>query len=191
MLHRVIALSLVVLALSGVGCSTAPDMEDQALFLRTADTSQMWFERNVDGLRQQMDASAAYIVFPEVGQWGILIGGGQFGRGVVRDANGKQIGWAAINNGSIGLQAGVQGLKMMFVLQDEWTLMQFRANRLSGSVRATAVAGEAGASAASSFDHGVAVYEGAQTGLMLGANIGLDWVRFQPMYGGAVASAEP
>ncbi|MHC4101088.1 MAG: hypothetical protein ACYSW1_09455 [Planctomycetota bacterium] len=40
--------------------------------------------------------------------------------------DGTQIGWAAINTPSIGLQAGVRGFKMLLVLEDEATLNQFR-----------------------------------------------------------------
>ncbi|MHC5006415.1 MAG: YSC84-related protein [Planctomycetota bacterium] len=95
--------------------------------------------------------------------------------------DGTQIGWAAINTPSIGLQAGVRGFKMLLVLEDEATLNQFRADQLSGSVSGVVVVGEAGDSGRAPFDDGVAVYQGASTGLMAGVNIGLEYIRYKPL----------
>ena len=44
-----------------------------------------------------------------------------------------------------------------------------------------AVAGEAGASASQSFENGLAVYQGANTGLMAGVNVGLDRLRYEKL----------
>jgi len=173
--------AIVVIALTSTGCSTAPKAEDRATFMADAQTATRWFERNVEGLEDQIDDSAAYVIFPAVGQWGIIIGGGQFGRGSLNRPDGSQIGWAAINTGSIGLQAGVRGFKMLVVLRNEQTLDQFMDNRLSGSVDGVAVAGEAGTSGRASFDNGVAIYQGASTGLIAGVNIGLDYLRYEPL----------
>ena len=63
-----------------------------------------------------------------------LIGGGTAGRGALYTPDGRQIGWAAINIGSVGLQAGVQGFRMLMVLEDETALQHFKANLLTGSV---------------------------------------------------------
>lgn len=171
---------LATAVLGPVGCTTAPKTEDRVSYATSARLARTWFERNVGGLRAQIDRSAGYIIFPEVGQWGILIGGGRFGRGTLNRPDGEQIGWAAINTGSIGLQAGVQGFKMLIVLEDELTLRRFIDNSLTGGVSGVAVAGEAGGSATQPFVNGVAVYQGANNGLMAGVNIGLDYVRYEP-----------
>ncbi|MHC5024638.1 MAG: YSC84-related protein, partial [Planctomycetota bacterium] len=160
--------------------STAPKAENREAFESEAKAAEAWFVRNVSGLREQMDNAAAYIVFPSVGQYGIIFMGGKFGRGSLNRPDGTRIGWAAVNTASIGLQAGVQGFKMMLVLQDEATLQKFMANQLSGGVSAVAVAGEAGGSTAAQFQNGVAMYQGASTGLMAGVNIGLDYIRYEP-----------
>ena len=179
-------LPLMMVALIGIGgCSTAPKQEDTKVFVSEARAATMWFERNVSGLSEQIDNSAGYIVFPAVGQWGILIGGGTYGRGMLNRPNDSQIGWAAINTGSIGLQAGVQGFKMLIVLQDAATVRRFMDNQLAGGVSAVAVAAESGGSAKTPFKDGVAVYQGANTGLMAGVNIGLDYIRYEPLGGGS------
>lgn len=167
--------------LSIAGCSTAPKAEDQGALVADAEAAVQWFERSVPGLRGQLDRSAGYIIFPGVGQWGILIGGGKFGRGMVCAANGDQVGWSSINTGSIGLQAGVQGFKMLVVFQDWATFNEFKQGDLAGSASGVAVVGGSGLSGTAPFRDGVAVYQGANSGLMAGVNIGLDYMRFEPL----------
>ncbi len=176
-----ILLAIIAASLLAAGCSTAPKIKDQAKFVNDSAAATMWFEHHVPGLSQQINNSAAYIIYPSVGQWGILIGGGQFGRGMLNLPNDRQIGWAAINTASIGLQAGVHGFKMLIVFQDEATLYRFVNGRLSGSMSGVLVVGRSGGSAKVPFKNGVAIYQGASTGLMAGINIGLDYMRYQPL----------
>ena len=76
---HLVAVMIFVVLFEG-GCSTVSDVEDQAAFMADAATATRWFEQNVPGLREQIDRSAGYVVFPSVTQWGTLIGGEQFGR---------------------------------------------------------------------------------------------------------------
>ena len=170
----------VVAAMNG-GCATEPKAEDQADFVARATSSRAWFERSVVGLEQQIDGAAGYIIFPDVAQWGILITGGTFGRGMLCRADDTQIGWAAINVGSLGLQAGVQGFRMLMVLENEAEVQEFMKGKWAGSVTGVAVAGEAGGSGAAPFVGGVAAYQGANSGLMAGVNVGLNHIRYKPL----------
>lgn len=162
------------------GCATAPKAENQEDFMARARSTTAWFERSVNGLPQQIEQSAGYVIFPDVAQWGILLGGGTFGRGALCRPDGTQIGWAAINAPSIGLQAGVQGFRLLMVLETQATLDRFRANQLTGSVNGVLVVA-GGMSGTASFTNGVAIYEGANQGLMAGVNISLDIIRFAPL----------
>lgn len=164
------------------GCSTAPKSQsDRDELVARASSTRRWFESQVVGLRTQIDYSAGCIVFPDVAQWGIIFGGGSYGRGVVFDATGKQIGWASINTGSIGLQAGVQGFRLLIVMESKSALAAFKEGTWQGRANAVAVAGDSGGSGTAPFQNGVAVYEGASTGLMAGVNIGLEHVAYQPI----------
>ncbi len=169
-------------SLLATGCSTAHEAKDQAAFRSDARAATQWFESNVSALDRQLKDSAGYIIYPSIAQWGLLIGGGQYGRGAVNHPDDSQIGWASINNASIGLQAGVRGFKMLVVFEDEATLNRFKQNKLTGSVAAVMLVAEAGGGAKASFTDGVAVYQGASTGLLAGVNIGLDYMRYEPMY---------
>jgi lipid-binding SYLF domain-containing protein len=177
------SIGLVVAAISmsllSVGCSTAPKAEDQAEFRRDAQQTVQWFKANVRGLDSQISNSAGYVVYPTVGQWGIFFGGGQFGRGLVSRGDGSQIGWGALNTSSAGLQVGGRGFKMLVVFEDQATLDQFMENKLTGSVAAVSVAGDASADGTSSFTKGVVIYEGGSTGLMAGVNVGLNFMRYK------------
>ncbi len=163
------------------GCSTSPAPRDTQSFISESDAAMAWFHSNVWGLDEQIEAAEAYIIFPKVGQFGIIFGGGKFGRGMLNNSDGSQIGWAAVNTGSIGLQAGVQGFKMLIVIEDQYTLNKFMENQMEGSTNAVAVAGDEGGSALALFDDGIAIYQGANTGLMAGVNIGLDYIRYKPL----------
>jgi lipid-binding SYLF domain-containing protein len=164
------------------GCSTAPKAEDKTTFLARAALTTGSFNGSVAGLREQIENSGGYIVFPDVAQWGFLFAGGTYGRGALYSPDGKQLGWSAINVGSIGLQAGVQGFRMLMVLESQEVLDELMANKLSGSVAGVAVAAEEGGSVKASFTNGVAVYQGANTGLMAGINVGLNYIRYEPLY---------
>lgn len=178
----VIVLSLALTSvLTLVSCATAPEEKNRASFSKSADSALEWFEDNTPGLRSQINNSAGYLIFPDVSQWGIIFGGGQFGRGELSRPNGTQIGWGAINTSSVGLQAGVRGFKMLMVFQDEAMLNQFMENKLTGSLGAVGVVAEGGGSGAVQFTNGLAVYEGASTGLMAGVNIALDYIRFKSL----------
>jgi lipid-binding SYLF domain-containing protein len=164
------------------GCSTKPKDQDQATFMAHADTATELFLDRVDDLDDQIEDSAGYIVFPDVAQWGILFGGGTWGRGALFTPDGDHEGWAALNTGSFGLQAGVRGFKMLIVIQDEVTLQNFKTNKLTGSVAGVLVGGEASAPIGRApFSRGLAIYEHANVGLMAGMKVGLDYLRFRPL----------
>ena len=175
-------LLLAAAILIGTGsCSTAPKAKNRAAFMEESQAALSWFQSNVPGLSAQIDRSVGYVIFPGVAQWGIMFGGGRSGRGTLNRPDHSQIGWAAINTGSIGLQVGVQGFKLLLVIQDEVTLQKFMDNQLQGGATGVAVLGEAGGSATAPFRNGIAMYQGANTGLMGGVNIGLDYIRYAPL----------
>ena len=160
-------------------CAAAPKEDRKEDLLATSQATRYWFERRVPGLKDQISNSAGYIVFPDVAQWGIVFGGGSVGRGVLFNPQGKQVGWAIINNASVGLQAGIQGFKMLMVLENEAELAEFKNGKWNGSASGVAVFDEQGGSGAAPFQDGLAVYQGANKGLMAGVNVGLNNIRYE------------
>ena len=72
---------------------------------------------------------------------------------------------------------------MLIVFEDAATLEKFKQNSLSGSVSGIAIVGETGGSVKTPFRRGVAIYQGANSGLMAGVNIGLYLLRYEPLDG--------
>ncbi len=159
-------------------CNTAPSVQDRASFINEAQKSRALFISETPGLEKQLSESAGYAVFPGVGEWGVIFGGSQFGRAVVYTPAGVQEGWGSISNPSIGLQLGGQGLQMLIVFQTKPVFDEFKKNVLTGSAGGTAVGGESGTSATAAYSNGVAVYITAQKGMMAGASVGLQYLRY-------------
>ena len=176
-----IALALSVQPFLLSACSVAPKQDDRASFVMEAREGLAYFERHVSGLRAQISGSAGYAVFPGAGQWGIIFTGGSFGRGAVFSSNGTQIGWAAENQFNVGLQAGGQGKKILIVFQNQATLDLFTQGLLTGKVEGMAVAGDKGTAGTSSFQNGLAVYVGAEQGLMAGGMIGMEKFQYRSL----------
>lgn len=173
---------LALIAITGLnGCDTAPKIEDRAAFTKEAEDSRALFLSEISGLQAQLDKSVGYAVFPGVGKWGFLFGGGQFGRGAVFSPSGKQEAWAAVSNPSIGLQIGGQGLQMLIVFQTAERFEDFKKNVLAGSASGTVVGGNAGTAGVAAYDNGVAAYITGQKGLMAGASVGLQYLRYMSL----------
>ncbi len=163
------------------GCSVVPKEANRASFVQEARDGLTYFKEKVTNLDGQIAQSAGYAVFPGAGQWGIIFTGGSFGRGAVFTPNGTQIGWAAVNNFSVGLQAGGQGKKILIVFADAAVLKKFQDGLLTGSASGVAVAGDSGTTGTAPFQNGLAVYVGAQKGLMAGGMIGMENFRYRPL----------
>src|ERR1700758_4475699 len=74
--------------------------------LAEAQSTLTRFQQADPTLTQDLNSAPGYVVFPDVGKAGLVIGGAH-GSGVVFQ-NGKAIGEATISQASIGAQAGAQ-----------------------------------------------------------------------------------
>lgn len=175
----VILLSLPLASMPG--CNVAPKSEDRTIFVEEARDGLKYFEKHVTGLARQIRESGGYAVFPGTGQWGIIFTGGSFGRGAVFTPDGTQIGWAAVDNFNLGLQAGGQGEKILLVFSSVDMLERFKQGLLTGKAEGLAVAGDKGATGIAPFQNGIAAYVGAEKGLMAGGMIGMENFRYRAL----------
>lgn len=169
---RSLLLSVVAVGLVAclTACSTEPKSPDQREALRdNAKASLKSMEARDTGLANVVNSGYAYIVFPDVGKGGFVIGGA-YGRGVVY-ANGQMVGYAAVDQASIGALAGGQSYEELIVFKDQNAFQRFQDNRLSFGADASAVALKAGAAAAAQFRNGVEVFIHNQGGLMVDASL--------------------
>ncbi len=119
-----------------------------------------------------------YVVFPHVGKGAIGIGGAH-GDGVVFE-QGKAVGLSTLTKISIGLQLGGQAYREVIFFKDKAALERFKAGSYVLDAEASAVAVEKGASAATDYAEGVAVFTMAKGGLMFEASVGGQEFTYEP-----------
>lgn len=124
------------------------------------------------------DQAYGYAVFPHVGKGAIGIGGAH-GDGVVFE-QGKAVGLSSLTKISIGLQLGGQAYRQVIFFKDKPTLDRFKEGSYVLDAEASAVAVEKGASAATDYAKGVAVFTMAKGGLMFEASVGGQEFTYEP-----------
>jgi lipid-binding SYLF domain-containing protein len=131
------------------------------------------------GLDQFFTNSAGYVVFPNVGKGGFIIGGAS-GNGVVYE-NGIMIGMADLKKLSVGLQAGGQAITEIIFFETEADLAEFKKGDFEFSAEASAVALKSGISVNAKYRDGVAVFALPKAGLMADASVGGQKFAYKPM----------
>ena len=117
-------------------------------------------------------------VFPEIAKGG-LIAGGAFGEGVVY-VNDQVIGYAELNQASIGAQLGGQTFSELIVFRDRNALDRLMGGNFDFGVDASAIIVKTGAARSASFEDGQAVFVKPRGGLMAELSVSgqqIDFVR--------------
>jgi len=160
----------IALLFAAVGCgSTKPESEAKADTLN-ADCQAAMTRGKAAGGQKWFDSAYGYVVFPEVGKAGFIVGGAH-GKGQVYE-QGKVIGYSTITQGTIGLQIGAQSFAEIIFFKDKQALSAFKEGNYELGAEATAVALDKGASAQADYSNGVAVIVFGEGGLMAGAAVG-------------------
>lgn len=166
---RVLGL-LAAVGLFAVGCAHAPTKPgEQADLKAAAHQTLATMEGKDPGLRPLLDQSIGYIVFPQVGEGGFLIGGGA-GAGVLYE-HGKQTGFAELSHMSAGALAGGQKYAEVVVIKDPKVLEDLKAGRFDFGAKAQAVIVRTGASQNATFENGIAVFQDPIKGAMANASV--------------------
>ena len=174
----VITLGLVALGFAGCG-GTAPQTEEKKdALIAEAEAAQATMQAADSSLEEFLNKANAYVVFPNVGKGG-FIAGGAFGRGAVYKG-GRVVGYATIEQATIGLQAGGQNFAELIAFENEEAYNRFTSNRFELTAQASAVALKAGAAAAAKYTNGVAIFTHTKGGLMAEAAVGGQRFTFQP-----------
>ena len=184
----VVTAAVLAAAVTTTGCSTAPKtQEERRSLVQEADAAVTSMTAKDPSLRRFLDRAHGYAVFPNVGKGG-LIAGGAYGRGVVYE-QGKPIGYAELNQGSIGAQIGGQTYAELIVFENEDALARLRSGNFDIGGNLSAVALKAGAAGEARFEGGVAVFIQPKGGLMAEASISGQKINFQPMDQGEARQA--
>jgi lipid-binding SYLF domain-containing protein len=165
---------LAVLAMALAGCegtgtmAAGPDAAAQNAALNNrAKTAVEQMESQDSSLRSRIDGAYGYAIFPDVGEAAVGIGGAG-GKGVVYE-QGHRVGYATMNQGSLGAQLGGATFAELILFKDANAMAAFKNGNftLGGDAQATAV--KAGAAASNQFGvRGTQVYILPQGGLMAG-----------------------
>jgi lipid-binding SYLF domain-containing protein len=156
---------IAALALAAVACATSPRTagERRDLEARAGATLETMRARD-PGLQALLDSAVGYVVFPEVGKGGVVVGAA-YGRGVLYE-NGRRAGFVELNQASIGAQLGGQTFSELLVFNDRNQLQDLKDGQYSVGANASAVALTKGAAASADFQEGVAVFVLPRGGLM-------------------------
>ena len=175
-----IAMTVAFATLGFAGCGgTAPQSEEKKDALHAeADAALTSMKAADNSLEGFLDKSYGYAIFPNVGKGG-FIAGGAFGRGEVY-RRGQMVGFATMEQATIGLQAGGQNFAELIAFENEEAFNRFTSNRFEVTAQASAVAIKTGAAAAAKYTNGVAIFTYVKGGLMAEAAVGGQRFTFQP-----------
>src|SRR5690606_8495357 len=122
------------------------------------------------GLQQHFDNASGYVIFPNVGKGGFIIGGAT-GNGVLFE-NGTAIGMADLKKLNVGLQAGGQAIIEVIFFENDAALDNFKKGNFAFSAEASAVLANEGKSKDANYKDGVMVFALPKAGLMADASVG-------------------
>jgi lipid-binding SYLF domain-containing protein len=152
------------------GCAHAPKTAAEKASL--VDESNRALDKmvaNDPSLRQVIDQSAGFVVFPRVVEMGFVAGGG-YGKGVIYEG-GRPIGYATLNEGMVGATIGGHTYAELIVARDGNALTQIKNGRYHFGGQTAAVAVKSGVAGETMFDKGVAVSVQPEAGGMLNLSL--------------------
>jgi len=126
--------------------------------------------RTDSGLQKYFDKSAGYVIFPNVGKGGLIIGAAS-GNGAVYE-NGEVTGMADLKKLSVGFQAGGQAIIEVIFFEDESVFSEFKDDTFEFSAEISAVALKSGVNANAKYKDGVMVFVLPKAGLMADVTVG-------------------
>ena len=170
--------TLVILALLFTTSSLlAQNKKDQKIMKDAVKAKKDLLKTN-SGLDVFFDNSAGYVIFPNVGKGGFIIGGAS-GNGVVYE-DGEAVGMADLKKLNVGLQAGGQSIIEVIFFETDVDLDRFKEGKFAFAAEASAVALKSGVAVNAKYKDGVAVFALPKAGLMADASVGGQKFGYKP-----------
>ena len=126
--------------------------------------------KKIKRLKPYFKEAEGYVVFPNIGKFGIGIGGARGSGEVFKDHN--VIGSATLTQLSVGFQLGAQAFSQIIFFQSKNDLNRFTEGNFEFDASASAALVTEGANASADYSNGVAVFTFSKGGLMYEASIG-------------------
>ena len=188
-MRTAITSSVVFALFMTVGCATAPRTQAQRdSLVAESDATVATMTSQDPSLRDLLDRSPGYAVYPNVGSAGAIVGGA-YGRGVVFE-DGQPVGFTELNQGSVGAIIGGQSFSQIVVFENDAAIGRMKSGNFDVGAEASAVALKAGIAANARFEGGVAVFQMPKGGLMATAAINGQKINYEPMGGDSFDSSE-
>ncbi|MHA4842949.1 lipid-binding SYLF domain-containing protein [Flavitalea antarctica] len=140
--------------------------------------AQEAFIKTDPGLQKWFTDSYGYVIFPNVGKGGVIVGGAG-GNGTVYE-KGQVIGTANMVQATVGPQIGGKAYREVIFFETKEALDRFRQNKFEFSSQISAVALKSGVSANAKYTEGVAVFTEDKGGLMAEVSVGGQKFTFKP-----------
>lgn len=156
----------------------AQNADDRQIMADAEDAKQKLLDKD-PGLDTFFENSAGYVIFPNVGEGGFIIGAAS-GNGVVYE-DGNAIGMANLKKIDVGFQIGGQAIIQVIFFEDEEALTEFKTDEFtfSGEVSATAV--KTGVSENLNYSNSVLVIAMPKAGVMADVSVGGQRFKYTPM----------
>ena len=162
--------SFTILCLLFISFGAISQNNDDTRIMKDAENAKVLLLEADNDLEKLFDNSAGYVLFPNVGKGGFIIGAAS-GNGVVYE-DGKAVGMADLKKLNIGLQAGGQAIIEVIFFETEAALENFKTGNFEFSAEVSAVALKSGVAANATFKDGVAVFALPKAGLMADGSVG-------------------
>lgn len=170
--------SVVVLSIMFMAATITAQTRSDKKLMQDAKKAKKTVLKTDSGLERFFEKSAGYVIFPNVGKGGFIIGGAS-GNGVVYE-EGDVIGMADLKKLNIGLQAGGQSIIEIIFFETSVDLDRFKEGKFEFAAEASAVALKSGIAVNAKYKDGVAVFALPKAGLMADATVGGQKFKYDP-----------
>ena len=162
--------SIATMAFLFMALGVFSQSKDDKRVIADAEKAKINLKKMDKGLAMYFKNSNGYVIFPNVGEGGLIVGAAS-GNGAVYE-HGKVIGMADLKKLDIGIQAGGQSLCEVIFFETKEALNEFKEGKFEFSAEASAVVLEEGASANANYNDGVVVFAMPKKGLMADLSVG-------------------
>ncbi|WP_340202114.1 lipid-binding SYLF domain-containing protein [Ascidiimonas sp. W6] len=174
---KIFKILVIVTLIFNSGLIYAQSTKDKKI-MKDAVKAKKTILEQVPDLEEFFEDSAGYVIFPNVGKGGFIIGGAS-GNGILYE-NKVAVGAANLKKLNIGLQAGGQAIIEVIFFETEKDLKDFKDGDFEFEAGASAVALKSGVSINAKYKDGVAVFALPKAGLMADASVGGQKFGYKP-----------
>ena len=158
---------------------TLAAQDNKEKIMQESKEAKAAFLKSDAGMQKLFSDSYGYVIFPNVGKGGVIVGGAG-GNGTVYE-KGSPIGTANMVQATVGAQIGGKAYREVIFFENKASLDRFRENKFEFNGQISALAVKSGVSANAKYTDGVAVFTEDKGGLMAEATVGGQKFTFKPL----------